>query len=61
MRVTVFGGASPKPGEPAYQQALALGQLLAEAGHTVLISPTPWVMPPMPANTPNILAINNIE
>jgi uncharacterized protein (TIGR00725 family) len=36
MRVTVFGGASPKPGEPAYDQAQRLGKLLGEAGHTVL-------------------------
>ncbi len=36
MRITVFGGASPKPGEPAYHDAQRLGRLLAEAGHTVL-------------------------
>jgi uncharacterized protein (TIGR00725 family) len=36
MRVTVFGGASPKPGSPAYDQALQLGRLLGQAGHTVL-------------------------
>lgn len=36
MHVTVFGGASPKPGQPAYAEALRLGRLLAEAGHTVL-------------------------
>ncbi len=36
MRITVFGGASPKAGEPAYQEALLLGRLLGEAGHTVL-------------------------
>ncbi len=36
MRVTVFGGAKPNPGEPAYQQAEELGKLLAAAGHTVL-------------------------
>jgi uncharacterized protein (TIGR00730 family) len=36
MRVTVFGGSLPKPGEAAYAQALRLGQLLGEAGHTVL-------------------------
>ncbi len=36
MRVTVFGGSRPKPGEPAYQQALRLGHLLGSAGHTVL-------------------------
>ncbi|MBW8009904.1 MAG: LOG family protein [Chloroflexi bacterium] len=36
MRVTVFGGSSPKPGEPAYQDALSLGRLLGKAGHTAL-------------------------
>ncbi len=36
MHVTVFGGASPKPGQPAYEEARRLGRLLAEAGHTVL-------------------------
>ncbi len=36
MHVTVFGGASPKPGQPAYEEALRLGRLLGEAGHTVL-------------------------
>ncbi|MDR3572649.1 MAG: LOG family protein [Anaerolineaceae bacterium] len=36
MKVTVFGGSSPKPGEPAYEEAMQLGQLLAEAGHIVL-------------------------
>ncbi len=35
-RVTVFGGSQPKPGEPAYQDALHLGALLARAGYTVL-------------------------
>jgi hypothetical protein len=36
VRVSVFGGAEPLPGEPAYAQALRLGRLLAEADHTVL-------------------------
>lgn len=36
MKVSVFGGASPKTGEPAYQEAMLLGQLLAQAGHTVM-------------------------
>ena len=36
MKVTVFGGANPKPGEAAYQTAYLLGELLAKAGHTVL-------------------------
>lgn len=36
MRVAVFGGANPKAGEPAYQEALQLGKLLGQAGHTIL-------------------------
>ncbi len=36
MHVTVFGGASPRPGQPAYEEAKRLGRLLAEGGHTVL-------------------------
>jgi uncharacterized protein (TIGR00725 family) len=36
LRVTVFGGSRPRPGEPAYQEALRLGQLLGQGGHTVL-------------------------
>ena len=36
MRVTVFGGSQPKQGDPAYAQALKLGQLLGSAGYTVL-------------------------
>jgi uncharacterized protein (TIGR00730 family) len=36
MRVTVFGGAAPRPGEPAYDEALRLGRLLGEQGCTVL-------------------------
>lgn len=36
MNVTVFGGAQPQPGTPAYAEAYRLGQLLAERGHTVL-------------------------
>lgn len=36
MRVTVFGGSQPKPGEPAYIQAFQLGRLLGGAGYTVL-------------------------
>jgi uncharacterized protein (TIGR00725 family) len=36
MNVTVFGGAQPQPGQPAYQEAYNLGHLLAENGHTVL-------------------------
>lgn len=36
FRVTVFGGAHPKPEDPAYLQAMELGKLLAGAGFTVL-------------------------
>lgn len=36
MKVTVFGGARPKPGDPTYQMAYELGAFLAQAGHTVL-------------------------
>jgi uncharacterized protein (TIGR00725 family) len=36
MNITVFGSSQPKPGSPAYAEALQLGQLLAEAGHAVL-------------------------
>jgi uncharacterized protein (TIGR00730 family) len=35
-RITIFGGSKPVPGEPAYEDALTLGKLLGEAGHTVL-------------------------
>ncbi|HSB66722.1 MAG TPA: LOG family protein [Anaerolineales bacterium] len=34
--ITVFGGSQPKPGDPVYQDALHLGQLLARAGYTLL-------------------------
>ena len=36
MRITVFGGSKPRPGEPAYDAAFYLGQLLGAQGHTVL-------------------------
>ena len=36
MKITVFGGASPRPGSTAYDQAYQLGKLLAEHGHTVI-------------------------
>ena len=36
MKVTVFGGAHPEPGSPAYAEAYELGKLLAQAGHFVL-------------------------
>lgn len=34
--VTIFGGASPRPGSPAYEEAEMLGRLLAQAGYTVM-------------------------
>jgi len=36
MNVTVFGGSQPKEGDSAYAEAMELGRLLAEHGHTVL-------------------------
>jgi uncharacterized protein (TIGR00730 family) len=33
--VSVFGGSRPQPGQPAYEDARALGAALAEAGWTV--------------------------
>ncbi len=36
MRVSVFGGSQPKEGETTYAEALELGRLLAQRGHTVL-------------------------
>jgi uncharacterized protein (TIGR00730 family) len=36
MRITIFGGSQPKPGEAAYTQAFQLGRMLGAAGHTVL-------------------------
>ena len=36
MIVSVFGSASPTPGQPLYEQAVRLGELLAQAGHTVM-------------------------
>ncbi len=36
MKITVFGSASPRPETPAYDEALRLGLLLGQAGHTVL-------------------------
>lgn len=36
IRISVFGGSSPKEGSEAYQQAYQLGLLLGSAGMTVL-------------------------
>jgi len=36
VKITVFGGSAPKPGETAYQEAFQLGQLIGQDGHTIL-------------------------
>lgn len=36
MNITIFGGAQPQPGTPAYEEAYRLGKMLAGRGHTVL-------------------------
>ena len=36
MRISVFGGSQPKEGDRAYAEAIELGRLLAQRGHTVL-------------------------
>ena len=36
MNITVFGGAQPKEGSQAYEEARELGTLLARRGHAVL-------------------------
>jgi uncharacterized protein (TIGR00730 family) len=36
MNVSVFGGSQPQPSSSAYREAYELGNLLAQAGHTVL-------------------------
>ena len=36
MNITVFGGAQPKEGSQAYEEARELGKVLAEHGHAVL-------------------------
>ena len=36
MNITVFGGAGPKQGTSAYEEARELGALLAQRGHAVL-------------------------
>ena len=35
-KISVFGGSTPKPGSPAFQEAYKLGQMLGDAGMTVL-------------------------
>lgn len=36
MKIAVYGGAAPKPGEQAYEEARQLGFLLGKSGHTVM-------------------------
>ncbi|MEW6287560.1 MAG: LOG family protein [Chloroflexota bacterium] len=36
MNISVFGGSQPKEGDQAYEEAMLLGRLLAQRGHTVL-------------------------
>ena len=36
MKVTVFGGTLPKPGEHDYLEAVRIGSLLARSGHIVI-------------------------
>jgi len=36
MNISVFGGSQPKEGDSAYTEAMELGRLLAQHGHTVL-------------------------
>jgi hypothetical protein len=36
MRISVFGGSQPREGDAAYTEAMEIGRLLAERGHTVL-------------------------
>lgn len=36
MIIAVFGGSAPRPGQPAYEEALQLGRLIAQSGHSVL-------------------------
>ena len=52
MKVTVFGGAQPKEGSAAYEEARELGRLLAERGHAVLTAATSARWKPSPAEHP---------
>ena len=36
IRITVFGGSQPQPGDPVYQDALHLGKLIANQGYILL-------------------------
>ncbi len=46
MRVSVFGGSQPKEDSTAYAEAMELGKLLAQRGHTVLTGGYIGVMDP---------------
>ncbi len=35
LRITIFGGSKPKPGDRAYRDSLKLGELLAKSGYSV--------------------------
>jgi uncharacterized protein (TIGR00730 family) len=36
MNISVFGGSQPREGDSAYTEAMELGQILAQRGHTVM-------------------------
>lgn len=36
MKISVFGGSQPKPGDSAYEEARLLGEMLAQRGHIVI-------------------------
>lgn len=36
MNISVFGGSQPREGDSAYEEAVLLGRLLAQRGHTVM-------------------------
>jgi uncharacterized protein (TIGR00730 family) len=36
MNISVFGGSQPREGDSAYEEAMLLGRLLAQRGHTVM-------------------------
>jgi hypothetical protein len=36
IRISVFGGSQPKPGEPVYEDAVQLGKFIGQAGYTLI-------------------------
>ncbi len=42
--VTIFGSARTKPGEPHYEQAVAVAQTLGEAGYAIITGGGPGIM-----------------